>query len=65
MKGAAHKTERPKFVGFLPPEKSELSLTSTRFGPDPRLIALVHLLARQAARDYVNEVTREQKPRCS
>lgn len=40
---------------------SELSLVQNGIGVDSRLVSLVRLLARQAARDYVNIMTKENQ----
>ena len=41
-------------------------LTLTRRGdPDPRLVALVHILARQAAREWYDQAMKEQRSKRS
>ena len=48
--------------GFKAPNELTLSISSK---PDPRLIALVRILARQAARDFIQAdgMTRRGRPR--
>ncbi|PDT65125.1 hypothetical protein CO683_34425 [Bradyrhizobium ottawaense] len=54
-------TEKLRVVADAAPGASVASVTSR---PDPRLINLVRLLARQAARDFVQAETDSRKRDC-
>jgi hypothetical protein len=52
---------RQKRRSDVRPDRPDLTLKRCGDGPDPRLIALVRLLARQAAREAYDEQMKERR----
>ncbi len=61
MKAAATGSAKRQFTGLTRLGAPELTLAPRDAGPDPRLVALVRALARQAAREIHAELMREHQ----
>jgi hypothetical protein len=61
MKAAAIRSAKRQLTGLTRLGSPELTLAPRDAGPDPRLVALVQALARQAAREIHAELMQERQ----